>query len=390
MSTAPELDIDIFSDEVLDDPWAAYRTIRDAGPVVHLTQELYDVYAVGRFADARTALRDWRTFISSEGVGFNDLAQAVAQATVAGNDPPVHDQLRSLMMERLRLSEMRDVAPLVQASADALVAELVARDNFDAVKDLAERFVPAVVGELVGLQGDLLYQFALQGDTAFTVMGPANERMMAGAEVVLEMFTTMAELTKDDFVPGSMGWDLYEAAEEGKIPEDMAATALFNYVGPGFDTTIKSIGNALWILGRDPDQWKALRHDLSLMPSAINEITRLESPIHTWARFCPGEATVDGVTIPAGSRVALLLGSANRDERNYANPDDFDIRRNPADHLGFGHGIHVCVGAPLARIQMTAVLTALCQQVTHLEIDEPVRQINNTTRGLASLPVVIS
>lgn len=187
-----------------------------------------------------------------------------------------------------------------------------------------------------------------------------------------------------------MGWDLYQAAEDGKIPEDMAPTALFNYVGPGFDTTIKSIGNALWLLGRDPDQWKALQHDPALMPSAINEVIRLESPIHTWGRFCPEEATVDGVTIPAGSRVALLIASANRDERNYPDPDHFDIRRNPADHLGFGHGIHVCVGAQLARIQMTAVLTALGRHLSTLDIGDPVRQINNTTRGLASLPVTVS
>jgi cytochrome P450 len=387
---APVLDVDLFSDEMLDDPWATLRRLRDAGPVVHLAHELYDVYAIGRFKDVRSVLRDWETFSSAEGTGFCELAQLASRSTVAGSDPPVHDQLRKAMLDRLRLSEIKGVAPRIQARADALVGELVRRGSFDGVKDLAQRFVPDVVGDLFGITGDVLHRFASSAEVAFNVMGPPNERMQAAGPVVFDNLTLVASLTKRDMVPGGMGWALYDAGERGEISADMCSSLLLNYVGPGFDTTIKALGNALWLLGRNPEQWKLLAGDPTLIPAAINEILRIESPIQTWSRVCVGGTDVDGVGIPPGARLAVLIGSANRDERNYDDPDRFDIRRNPLDHLAFGHGIHVCVGSPLARLQLTAVLTALVQQATTLECGAPVRDLNNVTRGLSSLPVVVS
>jgi cytochrome P450 len=116
----------------------------------------------------------------------------------------------------------------------------------------------------------------------------------------------------------------------------------------------------------------------------------MEAPIQIWARGCRHGAEIDGVEIPPGSRMAILLGSANRDERHYPDPDRYDVRRNPKDHVGFGHGIHACVGSPLAREEAHAVLRALVDQVTTLECGEPVWAPHNTTRGLASLPMEIS
>ena len=390
MSTAPRLDVDLFSDDCLEEPWPLYRAVRDAGPAVHIENDLYDVYAVGRFGDVRAALRDWHTFSSAEGTGFNDLANETARGTVVGTDPPLHDQLRGIMLERLSISEVRNLAGVVQTRADGIVADLVARGSFDAVKDLAERMVPDVLGELLGISGEVLDSFAHAGPAIFDVMGSANSRMEASFEPLMVLLQQVGAVSRDDMVPGGMGWDLYEAAERGEIPEDMNTTMLLNYVGPGFETTISGISNAVWLLAREPEQWKALKHDPSLIPSAVNEVIRMESPIQTWARQTTRDVEIDGVTIPGGSRVAILFGSANRDERHYPEPDRFDVRRNPADHVGFGHGIHLCIGAPLARAELTAVIAALVQRVTTLECGAPVRRLNNTTRGLASLPVSVS
>lgn len=390
MVAVPELDVDLFSDAVLDDPWEALRRIRDAGPVVHLQHDLYDVYAIGRFLDVRAALRNWQTFSSAEGIGFTELGRMTSRETVAGCDPPVHDQLRKLMLERLRLSELKEVAPALQARADALVAELVGRGEFDAVQDLASPFVIGVVGSLVGVEGDLLHRLASISEAGFSVFGPANQLMEDASQHIFDAMDIVTGLSKEDLIPGGMGWDLYEAAERGELPEDMCNSLLLNYVGPGFDTTVKAVGSALWLLGRDPEQWKALASEPGLVPSVINEVLRIESPIQTWSRVAPVGAEVDGVEIPAGAELAILIGSANRDERHFVDPDRFDVWRNPADHLAFGQGIHVCVGLPLARLQLTAVLTALVQQVSRLECGEPVRARNNITRGLASLPVVVS
>jgi cytochrome P450 len=386
----PSLDLDLWSEEVLYDPWPHYRAIRDAGPAVHLVHELYDVYAVGRYEDARDALRHWELFSSAQGVGFNDLMNEAMQGTIVGADPPEHDMLRGVMLERLKLSEVRELSIMVQGKADALVAELLDRGEFDAVFDLAERLVPTVVGQLVGISGEVLDKFAHGGDKFFTVAGPPNEHLDEGFPVVLELLQLIGSLTKADMARGSMGWDLYDAAERGEIPEDMCTTLLWNYVGPGFDTTINAIGSTIWMLARDPEQWKALKADPSLVPGAVNEGIRMESPIQIWSRWTTRDADVDGVTVPEGSRVAILLGSANRDERHYPEPDRFDVHRNPADHVAFGHGIHLCVGAPLARAEVAATLNALVQQVSTLECGEPVRRVNNTTRGLERLPVSVS
>lgn len=386
----PRLDLDLWSDEVLHDPWPYYRALRDAGPAVHLEHELYDVYAVGRYEDGREALRHWELFSSAQGVGFNDLMNEAMQGTIVGADPPEHDRLRGVMLDRLKLSEVRELTAMVQRKADALVAELLERGQFDAVTDLAERLVPAVVGELVGISGEVLDKFAHGGDKFFTVAGPPNERMDDGFPVVLELLQLIGSLTKDDMAPGSMGWDLYDAADRGEIPEEMCTTLIWNYVGPGFDTTINALGSTIWMLARDPEQWKALKAEPSLVPGVVNEGLRMESPIQIWSRWTTGDADVDGVTIPEGSRVAILLGSANRDERHYADPDHFDVRRNPADHVAFGQGIHLCVGAPLARAEIAATLNALVQQASTLECGEPLRRVNNTTRGLERLPVSAS
>ncbi|MGH9040418.1 MAG: cytochrome P450 [Acidimicrobiia bacterium] len=385
---APRTDLDLWSDEVLLDPWPHYRAIRDTGPVVYLEQ--YDHYAVGRFTDVREALRDWQTFTSADGVAFNDLMNEAELGTAPGTDPPEHDQVRAALLQRLRLSEVRGLHDLLQARADALVAELVERKTFDAVTDLAQPYVTGAVGELIGISGEVLDRFGPAGPTFFDTAGPEGERVYEAFPIALELLQEIGRLGKEDMAPGSMGWSLFEAEERGEVPEDSTTMLIWNYLGPAFDTTINGIGSTVWMLARDPEQWKLLREDPSLIPGAFNEGLRMEAPIQIWARGCRHGAEIDGVTIPPGSRMAILLGSANRDERHYPDPDTYDLRRNPKDHVGFGHGIHACVGSPLAREEAHAMLRALVERVSTLECGEPVWEPHNTTRGLASLPLEIS
>jgi len=173
------------------------------------------------------------------------------------------------------------------------------------------------------------------------------------------------------------------------MPGEDPCIYIWNFVGPAFDTTISGIGSTLWLLARHPDQWALLRDDPSLIPAAFNEALRLESPIQIWGRACRDGAELDGVRIPPGSRIALLLGSANRDDRHYSDPDGFRIGRNPKDHVAFGHGIHTCLGMSLARAEAHALLGAVVAQVRTLECGEPTRQPRNTTRGLDSLPMTM-
>lgn len=185
-----------------------------------------------------------------------------------------------------------------------------------------------------------------------------------------------------------MGRDLLEAGDRGEIPIEEGFQLLWNYTGAAFDTTANAIGNLLWLLTEHPQVWNEVREDPAMVPSIIEEGLRLESPIQIWGRWCPREATVGASTVPAGSRIALLLAAANRDERMYAEPTRFDPHRNLRNHLAFGHGVHLCVGAALARLELESLFGALAARVRTIELDgDPVRRLNNTVRGFAALPI---
>jgi cytochrome P450 len=163
-----------------------------------------------------------------------------------------------------------------------------------------------------------------------------------------------------------------------------------DYLGPSLDTTIFATANLILLFGRHPDQWQLVREDPKLIPSAINEALRLESPIRGFTRCVSSNAIVMDVLIPGGSRALLLYASANRDERKWQDPERFDVRRRANDHLGFGNGTHMCAGLHLARLEMTALLEVLVEKVRSFDIGEPVLALNNVLRGLASLPVRVN
>jgi cytochrome P450 len=156
------------------------------------------------------------------------------------------------------------------------------------------------------------------------------------------------------------------------------------------DTTVYALGNAVWCLAEHPEQYAALRADSARYRSAFEEVLRFEAPVQTFFRTTTRAVEVDGVRLGSGEKVLLFLGAANRDHRHVAEPDRFDVDRAPAAHVGFGFGIHACVGMALARLEGEAVLAALARRVTAVELaGPPVRRLNNTLRGLRSLPVAL-
>ena len=162
-----------------------------------------------------------------------------------------------------------------------------------------------------------------------------------------------------------------------------------DYMGPSLDTTIFAVSSAIWLFAQHPEQWDAVRADPSLIPNAVNEVLRLESPIQGFSRMVTRDHVVDGVTIPANTRVIVLYGSANRDERKWEDPERFDVRRRASEHLAFGQGPHACVGMSLARLEIKALLTALAKRVTRFELGHTRRAINNVLRGFESVEVTV-
>jgi cytochrome P450 len=384
----PSFDLDPFCDELLDQPYAYFRRLRDAGPVFRLTR--YGILGLARFDDVRMGLKDWRAFSSATGPAFNETLNASLEGGVIRLDPPEHEGARTAMVQRLRLGRLKEFAPVADQLAGEMVTAFVERKTFDAVTDVARPFVATFTGRILGIPQDVA-DLAVQASTAgFDALGPMNQRATEALPVVGQFFAVMAKLVKDDMTPGSIAWEILDARERGETPASETLQLLFQYLGPAFETTINAIGNILWLLARHPAQWQLLLRQPELIPSAINESLRLESPLQIWSRVAREDVTVGGAEIPAGTRVAMFLGAANRDERHYPDPEAFDVRRNPADHLAFGNGIHTCVGAPLARLEIGSILNAMSGKVSDIKLaSDPIRQLNNTSRGFASLPVAI-
>ena len=385
-SEIPVSDVDLYTPEARTDPYALYAELRALGPVVRLSR--YDLYALPRYQEVRAALVDWRTFSSAKGVFVDPGMNAQLEGITLCSDPPEHTEMRAVLGRPLRQDRMRDVTPTIEAEADRIVGELVARGRFDAATELAEHLPMTVVSELVGLPDRGRAKMLEWAAAMWDMQGPADARFEKAAPVVGEFMDFVAH----EAVPGRVrpdGWaaHLHEAAERGELAAEKCPGLMLDYVTPSLDTTILAITNAIALFAAHPDQWELLRADRSLIPHAINETLRLESPVPQFSRVLTEDHEIDGVPLPAGSRVALLYGSANRDERHYPDPERFDITRRPSDHLAFGRGEHVCVGMHLARLEMGTLLDRLADRVTRFEAVSSEPLINNGLRGLEHLDV---
>jgi cytochrome P450 len=386
--TAPVSSIDLWSDDAIRDPYPRYRELRALGGAVWLSS--HDVFVLTRYAGVREALDHWHPFSSAHGVMLNEPMNAATRGILLCSDPPLHDQLRGVARRPLMPQEIRALEPDLQAQARALVARLVQQGTFDAVTDLARHLPVTVVSELVGLPEEGRERMLEWAAANFDCFGPLNDRAERAFPLLEHAMAYSTDPTlRDRLTPGGWAARLFAAADAGELPPDQAGKMLNDYWAPSLDTTILAISSAIRLFGEHPDQWDLVRDDPTLLPHAINEVLRLESPIQNFSRLLVDDHEVDGVMMPAGSRVVVSYASANRDERKWDDPDRFDVLRKPSDHVGFGFGEHRCMGMPLARLELRAVLSALAERVERFELGEREPLMNNTLHGLTRLQVTV-
>jgi cytochrome P450 len=390
--TVAELsEIDLFDDDVLRDPYPVLRRLRDVGPAVYLPR--HDVWFVGRYADVKACLAAPDTFSAHRGVGmseqFNRLSAGTAVLTSEGE---THRLLREILMRDLNTPRFRGIQDQVDAEAERLVAGLVARGRFDAVNDLARVFPLSVVCAFLGLPLQDRKEILRLADAGINSFGPINERTLGAFPQYHELLKYLATVAvPPHLLPGGAGETFYRAVEDGEIDAATAAGLVSTYLVAGVDTTINSVSNALNLFGAHPEQWRRVRRDPAvLVPQALREVLRHDPPVQMMTRTITQDAEIGGVRVPEGQRVMLSYASACRDERKYADPDRFDIDRNPRDHLALGHGVHNCVGSGLARLEAHAVLHAFARQVDTFTCGPARRHLNNVVRGLDHLPVEIT
>jgi cytochrome P450 len=308
------------------------------------------------------------------------------------SDPPAHDVLRKVIEAPVKPKELAALRERVTAEAETLVERLVARGSFDVATDLAPHLPVTIVSELVGLPEDGRERMLDWAAATFNCLGPINDRTTGAFPIVAEM----VDYALTQCVPGKLspdGWAqrIWDAAGRGEIDSSICGFLMNDYMGPSLDTTIFATSFAIWLFAKHPDQWDMIRENNALIPQAINEIVRIESPITSFSRYVARDTLIDGVLLPEGSRAIVCYASANRDERKWGDPTAFRILRDDsADHLGFGHGEHNCVGKNLARLEIRALLTALATRVERIELDGPVEyHLNNCLRGIKSCPVKV-
>ncbi|HEY1797043.1 MAG TPA: cytochrome P450 [Stellaceae bacterium] len=392
MTEIPTSDIDPFCYEFFEDPFPAHEALRELGPVVRLRR--YGIHAVARYAEVHTVLTDWQRFCSSRGVGLTDFAKEPAwrpKSLVLETDPPLHDRTRKVLNRVLSAAVIRDLRERFAADAETLIDELVERGSFDAVTDLAEAYPLTVFPDAMGMSRDNRRYLLPYGNMVFNSFGPRNEffdSAIADAEPVLAWL--QEQMQRHSFAPGSFGAVIHEAADTGELTEEETPVVARSLLTAGVDTTVSGIGAAVYCLARFPGELQKLRADPSLARAAFEEAVRYETPVQTFLRTTTEDVELGGTAIAEGEKVLMFLGAANRDPRQWERPDDYDITRKTIGHVGFGSGIHQCVGQLLARLEGECILGALARKVGAIEITGPAkRRYNNTLRGLASLPVTV-
>jgi cytochrome P450 len=389
VSSGPSSDLDLFSDEVLLDPYPTYCALREQGGAVWLSQ--IGMHVLTRYADVRDALANWQIFSSAKGVMMNQQMNDALRGIVLCSDPPEHDVMRKVLMKPLSPVALRILTDRIKSEAETLVERLVAKRSFDAATELAQHLPITIVSDLVGLPEEGRERMLDWAAANFNCFGPLNQRTVDAFETVKEML----HYAFNEAVPGKLkpgGWAamIYEAADRGEIRHDQCPVMMNDYMGPSLDTTIFATSSAIWLFANNPDQWDALRERPSLIPNAVNEIVRIESPIQNFSRVLTIDYDIDGLRLPAGSRTIVSYGAANRDPRKWVDPDRFDIHRREMDHVGFGHGVHQCMGNNLARMEISALLNALVKRVRRFDLGSSERQLNNVLRGFRKLEVTVN
>ena len=337
-------------------------------------------------------LGEWRTFSSAAGVGLANFHKEKPwrpPSIVLEADPPLHTRTRTVLARTMSpriVSQLRD---RFEREAERLVERIVGMGSFDGIGDFAEIYPAKVFPDALGLPEKGRENLLPYGAMAFNSFGPQNaltEAAFANADAVRGWI--MANCAREALAPDGLGAMIYASADTGELTSDEAGMLVRSFLSAGVDTTVTAIGNLLWLLAANPDQWTKLRGRPELARNAFEESLRVEAPVQLFCRTTTAEVEIAGVAIAVDEKVAAFMGAANRDPRRWEHPDVFDIERKVVGHMAFGTGIHGCVGQPLARLEGEAVLKALARKVKTLEPGgAPVRRYNNFLRAFASLPL---
>jgi len=395
---------DPLSLEFFEDPWDMYRWLRDEAPVYH--DEELGFWAVSRYEDCVEVHRDVATYTSTKGLnlaqlltaGFSELARESSSMMIM-MDPPMHDRLRKLVNRAFTPRRIAEWEPVVERVIGGYLDELAGATALDVTKDLAGPFPVEIICEILGVPPGDRQQLRHWTDTMLELDEGSPFPKPAGIEASIAIMRYMHDLVADKRTTPSddMIGHLIEAQverEDGTVVQltDHEITGFLGLlVGAGSETVTKLVGNAVMTFEEWPDQRVRLQADPTLAGLAIEECLRWRAPSQYQGRYSVQDRDFHGVTIPAGNPVLIVTGAANRDERAYTDPDVFDISREGPLGITFGHGIHYCIGAHLARLEGRIALNELYRRWPDLRVDlDSVQYVHMANvAGPSSVPVTV-
>jgi cytochrome P450 len=394
--------LDLTDPAVVADPYPSFARARAAAPVQW--HDGLGLWLAFTHAEANAVLRDrrlgriWADKEPAERFGSFNL---IHRNAILEMEPPEHTRLRRLISSAFARGHVERLRPWVEQLARDLVDGLVERsagtEPVDVLTGMAEQLPVDVIAELLGVPdavrpllrpwSNAIVKMYEYGRT--TEIEDSAER--AAAEFVAYLRTLAAERRR------SPGEDLLSHlvsvrdSEGDRLTEDELVTTCILLLNAGHEATVNVSGNGLLALLEHPDQLNRLREDPGLLPTAIEELMRFDSPLQLFERTATEDVEIGGITVSAGQKIAALLGSANHDPAVFDSPEVLDVGRTDNPHISFGAGVHFCIGAPLARVELQASFGALLERTTRLELGRPARRRPEfVIRGLAELPVVLT
>jgi cytochrome P450 len=385
---------DTYDVDINTDPYPVYRRLREEAPVYY--NDTHDFFAVSQYADVEKGLLDAQTYISGKG-GIIELIKADIQmppGVIIFEDPPTHTIHRRLLSRAFTPRRVAELEPKIREFCAQSLDPIREADSFDFIADLGAQMPMQVISMLLGIpESD---QEAVRDHVDANLRTEAGQPMKVSENFVTgAMFADYvdwrAEHPSDDIMTELLN---VEFVDETGTTRNLTRTELLTYLevlaGAGNETTTRLIGWTAKVLADHPEQRAELVADPSLIPNAIEEILRYESPApHVGRCVARQDLIVHGTEVPAGSVMLFLLGSANRDDRRFPNGDSFDIHRNDGRHITFGNGIHLCMGAALARMEGVIALEEVLARFPAWDVDTDKARLSptSTVRGWETLPV---
>ena len=374
------------SPEIRDDPYEAYRKLRERDPVHRL--RLLNAWLLTGYKEIDEALRDHEHFTNSQrGFAFTELR------TLLHTDPPTHTRLRSLILKAFTPRAVEKLEPSIRDTAERLLDDIAGKAQIDIIADIAYPLPVIVIADMLGVPPEDRDRFKVWSDDLALSVEPVlarthTDRIRKSWDEIFAYFEGIIALRqadpKDDLI------SLLIAAEDqgNKLTREELLLTLLLLLVAGNETTRNMIGNGTLALLRNPEQMELLRNDRSLLESAVSEFLRYDSPVQLNGRYVFKDAVVGGKRVRAGQQLLCALGAANRDPAVYADPDRLDIARNEAKHLSFGRGIHHCLGSSLAMLEGRIVFAALLDRYASMRLArEPEYRDRIVLRGVKELVV---